>query len=45
MNTANPIRHVIVALAFAGIILVIAGDKWAGNITALRPVRLVQPGE
>lgn len=42
---ANPVRHVIIALALSAIVFVIAGDSWSRNIGKLRPVRPVQKGE
>ena len=45
MNTANPVRHVILALALAGVLFIIAGDQWSRNIASLRPVRPVAKGE
>jgi len=42
---SNPVRHVIIALALAGLLFIIAGDSWSRNIGRLQPVRPVQRGE
>lgn len=45
MNSANPVRHVIIALSLSALLFVIAGDSWSRNIGKLQPVRAVRKGE
>lgn len=39
MNSTNPTRHVIIALALSALLFVIAGDKWNANIRTIQPVK------